>query len=275
MSLPSIVNKNTSMDDSNFVKTNGSQNTQSTQQTTKGGNGEGNGNHNIPFWTEDPNILFNKEYVFEFYPTPQMSYYQKLNTVTRVVILTSILLFFASGNPWVLVVAGIVLFSIFILYKNDKKEIAKKNLLEGYENPAQVYLKENNKVLPPNEEVFEEPTTKNPFSNILIPEYEYNPNRKGAPPISNEIVNDIVLQRAKDLIQEQNPNQPNISDKLFKSLNDEFDFEQSLRPFYSTANTTIPNDQGGFADFCYGSAVSCKEGNLFACARNMSHYTLY
>jgi hypothetical protein len=38
---------------------------------------------------------------------------------------------------------------------------------------------------------------------------------------------------------------------------------------------TIPNDQGAFAEFCYGSMISCKEGNNFACARNMSHYTNY
>jgi len=235
----------------------------------------GNSSDNVPFWTEDPNVLFNNEYITEFYPTPQMSYYQKLNTVTRVVIIVSFLLLFVSGNPWVLVVAGIVLFSIFILYKNNKKDTEEKTRLEGYENPVQVFLKENNKVLPPDEEIFEVPTTKNPFSNILIPEYEYNPTRKGAPPISNGEVNDTIIQKAKDLIQEQNPNQPNISDKLFKGINDEFDFEQSLRPFYSTANTTIPNDQGGFADFCYGDSISCKEGNLFACVRNMNHYNLY
>ena len=43
-----------------------------------------------------------------------------------------------------------------------------------------------------------------------------------------------------------------------------------MRPFYSTANTTIPNDQGAFADFCYGSMVSCKEGNPFACTKQMA-----
>ena len=46
------------------------------------------------------------------------------------------------------------------------------------------------------------------------------------------------------------------------------EFEQSLRPFYSNPSTTIPNDQGSFADFCYGSMVSCKEGNPYACYRN-------
>lgn len=259
MSLPSIVNKNKPFDDSAFVKL---PNTEMDKNI-------------IPFWTEDPNILFNKDYLFEIYPTSTMSYYQKLNTITRVVLIISILLFIFTRNYWIFVVTGITIFSIYVLYKNNKNDIAKKHLLEGYENPAQVYLKENGKIIPSDDEVFEKPNSTNPFSNILIPDYEYNPTRKGAPPISNEIVGDIVLQKAKDLIQEQNPDQPNISEKLFKNMNDKLNFEQSLRPFYSTANTTIPNDQSGFADFCYGNSISCKEGNLFACARNTSHYTLY
>ena len=49
-------------------------------------------------------------------------------------------------------------------------------------------------------------------------------------------------------------------------------FEQSLRQFTSNPGSTIPNDQGAFADFCYGSMVSCKEGNQFACARNLSRH---
>lgn len=261
MSLPSIVNKNKPLDDSAFVKI-------SNNEIDKQDN-------IIPFWTEDPNILFNKDYIFEFYPTSNMSYYQKLNTVTRVILIMTLLLFLVTRNYWLFVVAGIILFAIYVLYKNNKTDIAKKHLLEGYENPAQVYLKENGKIIPSDNEVFETPTSTNPFSNILIPDYEYNPTRKGAPPISNEMVGDVILQKAKDLVQEQNPDQTNISEKLFKNMNDELSFEQSLRPFYSTSNTTIPNDQSGFADFCYGSSISCKEGNLFACARNTSHYTLY
>jgi hypothetical protein len=261
MSLPSIVNKNKPLDDSTFVKL-------SNNEIVKQEN-------IIPFWTEDPNILFNKDYIFEFYPTSNMSYYQKLNTVTRVILIITLLLFLVTRNYWLFVVAGITIFAIYVLYKNNKTDIAKKHLLEGYENPAQVYLKENGKIIPSDNEVFETPTSTNPFSNILIPDYEYNPTRKGAPPISNEMVGDVILQKAKDLVQEQNPDQTNISEKLFKNMNDELSFEQSLRPFYSTSNTTIPNDQSGFVDFCYGSSISCKEGNLFACARNTSHYTLY
>lgn len=225
----------------------------------------------IPFWTEDPNILFHKDHILEFYPSENMTYLQKLNTISRVVFVVSIILFFITQNGWILVVSAMTLFSIFILYKQKKTKSK-----EGYENPAQVYLKENNLNLPTDKtEIFQKPDTKNPFSNILVPDYEYNPQKKPAPPISNESVNNDVLQKAKLLVQEQNPGQPDITEKLFKDLNEQLNFEQSLRPFYSTSNTTIPNDQGGFADFCYGNSISCKEGNLFACARNTSHYTLY
>ena len=47
------------------------------------------------------------------------------------------------------------------------------------------------------------------------------------------------------------------------------ELEQSLRQFYSTANTTIPNNQAGFAEFCYGNMSSCKEGDDMACSKNL------
>ena len=77
------------------------------------------------------------------------------------------------------------------------------------------------------------------------------------------------------MVQDLNPDQPNISDKLFKDLGEQYVFEQSLRQFHSNPNTQIVNDQTGFAEFCYGNMVSCKEGNLFACARNLTNYNLY
>jgi hypothetical protein len=104
-------------------------------------------------------------------------------------------------------------------------------------------------------------------------DYEYNPNKKPAPPAFNKNVNDTILKQAKQLVSEANPDQPDIADKLFKDLGEQLVFEQSLRPFNSNPSTTIPNDQAAFADFCYGSMISCKEGNKFACARNLSRHT--
>ena len=89
----------------------------------------------------------------------------------------------------------------------------------------------------------------------------------------NYNVNETILNQAKTAVQEANPDQPDIADKLFKDLGEQLMFEQSMRPFYSTANTTVPTDQQAFSDFCYGSMVSCKEGNQFACARNLARHT--
>ena len=37
----------------------------------------------IQFWTNDPTVLFNKEYIFELWPTSEMCYEQKLNAIQQ------------------------------------------------------------------------------------------------------------------------------------------------------------------------------------------------
>jgi len=81
-----------------------------------------------------------------------------------------------------------------------------------------------------------------------------------------------VNKAAKKQIVTMHCDQPDIESKLFKDLGDNFDFDQSMRPFYATANTKVPNDQTAFAQFCYGDMTSCKEGNEFACVKNNARY---
>lgn len=240
----------------------------------------------IPFWSDDPNILFHKDYIFEFYPVETMTYEQKLNAVSRSVIILSIIAFVLSRNTRIIIISAITLFAVFILYFYQEKEKSKmktkkqvqglmdKNGLadEGFANAGLDYLKQQNAGRMPTD-VFVAPTQSNPFGNVLMSDYDYNPDKKPAPPSYNQNVNNDILKQAKKFVVDANPDQPDIADKLFKDLGDQYVFEQSLRPFNSTASTTIPNDQGAFAEFCYGSMVSCKEGNAFACARNLSRHT--
>ena len=231
----------------------------------------------IPFWATNPNILFDNKYLLEFFPVQEMSYNQKLNAITRTVIILSLLTFFTSSNIRVLIVSVITLFAIFILHYYHMKENNNKRkstlLKEGFANPAMDYLESEDIKIP--EDVFDEPTTENPFSNVLMTDYDYNPNKKPAPPAFNKNVNEKILEDAKQLVINSNPGQPDIADKLFKDLGEQYVFEQSMRPFHSNPSTTIPNDQEAFAEFCYGSMVSCKEGNPFACARNLTRHTNY
>jgi hypothetical protein len=236
----------------------------------------------IPFWTNDPNILFQPPYIFEFFPMEQMSYEQKLNSVTRSVIVLTIVGVLFSKKLQILAVSAVTLFAIFIMHYYHDKEQQKLNskklveeIKEGFDNPnpAMDYLKDNN--IPIDPSIFAPPSSANPFSNVLISDYDFNPNKKPAQPAFNTNTNQQIVSSTKQLVDEANPDYPDISKKLYKDLGDELEFEQSLRQFNSNPATTIPNDQGAFAEFCYGSMISCKEGNLFACARNQSRYNNY
>ena len=223
-------------------------------------------NNKVPFWSDNPNIILNTNYVFELFPSESMSYTQKLNAISRLVIVLTIIGFILTRSSRVLVISAITLFSLHLINRHQTKSDNENKDLESFGNIALDMLNDMNKTTSP--EVFDKPTPENPFSNVLMNDYDYNPHKNPAPPISKPEISDNILADAKNMVQKLNPGQPNIADKLFRDLGEQFVFEQSLRPFYSTASTTIPNDQSGFADFCYGSMISCKEGNLFACARN-------
>lgn len=234
----------------------------------------------VEFWSNNPNALFDGKYILEFFPVEPMSLNQKLNAITRLVIILFIVSFIITNRTSILISLVITLVAIFIYHyygeqSRQRKETKKLNLenMDNYDSPATAYLQSKGKTISP--EVFDEPTSSNPFSNVLITDYDYNPNKKPAPPSFNKNTNNEILEQAKKLVTQSNPDQPDISDKLFKDLGDQFVFEQSLMPFNSTPNTTIPNDQQAFAEFCYGSMISCKEGNQFACARNLARYNNY
>lgn len=230
----------------------------------------------VPFWTNNPNILFDGKYILEFFPVDTMTYEQKLNAVSRTIIVLSIVGFLFSKSVRTLIVGAITVFAIFLMFYYHKKESFKNNedYTEGFENPADAVLAEKN--LPINKEgVFMSPSAKNPMSNVLMTDYDYNPNKKPAPPAFNHNITEEINKKTKQMISELHKDQPDITKKLYKDLGEEFEFEQSLRQFVSNPSTTIPNDQSSFAEFCYGSMISCKEGNLFACARNKSNYSIY
>lgn len=235
----------------------------------------------VPFWTENPNILFNGKYVFELFPVEEMSYNQKINAVSRTIIFLTMIGFLVSHNIRTLIVGLVTLASAFLLHhyhtkelmKEENKKLLSHSLKEGFENPIDKFAADETGEL--IEGVFDEPTPSNPFSNVLMTDYSDNPNKKTAPPSFNKNTNETILDNAKKMVAEANPDQPDIADKLFKDLGEQYVFEQSLRPFHSNPSTTVPNDQKAFSDFCYGSMVSCKEGNSFACARNLPRYNNY
>jgi len=221
----------------------------------------------IKFWGNNPNELFAPTNILELFPVSSMSYNQKLNAVSRMVIILSVIMYFILRTWRVVVIGFMTLGAIWIIQHNNKKKV---RFAEGFKNnPAEDYVENH---LIPND-LFSEPTNQNPLQNVMLTDYSAPNDKKPAPPSYIPETQDEIIRNTKIMIDQVNPEQPKLSDKLFRSLEDNLVFEQSLRPFNSNPSTTIPNDQGAFAEFCYGSMVSCKEGNPFACARNLARHT--
>lgn len=210
------------------------------------------------FWYNKPTELVNPQQISMVWPTPSMSYAEKLNAITRLVIILSIVGYLITKSykiafSGLITIVGIVL--LFLNNPNNTPEKYKQQVLdslntEGFTGQAAMEALKDN---------FSEPTTNNPLQNTEV--IGSDVERKPAPPSFNPIVNEQINEAAKKQIQELNPDIPEIDKKLFKDLGDHENFENSMRPFYSMPNTRTPNDQRSFTDFCYGDMESRKEEN--------------
>ena len=88
----------------------------------------------------------------------------------------------------------------------------------------------------------------NPFENITMDEYTYN-NLRGPAKGKTDLDAFFRVQWSSD-------------------PTDVFGKSQSQRMFYTTPNTTIPNDQKSYQEWLYKIPdLTCKEGNEEACVR--------
>jgi len=245
----------------------------------------------IQFWTNEPTILFNKEYIFELWPTTNMCYEQKLNAISRLIILITILGYILTMSQRVLVIGFITLIGIFILFNMRKQKITKDIINEGFLNSIEVnkdseFDKNNNSsyinpVTLDNvlKSEFKEGTKKNPFSNVLLTQINDEPDRKSAPPSFNVSVDEDITKNVKRAVQMLNPGIKNTNKQLYGDLWQQFELDQSNRAFFSTANTRVENDQGAFGEYLYNDLkYSAKESTpegAIARVKDNYRYTLY
>ena len=243
-----------------------------------------------PFWINDPLVLFNREEIMDIWPAPLMSIEQKLNAISRIVILLSILGFLITKNVNILFTGAITLAIFVMMYKvqyqqqydeknggnksnnsnNSNNDYDNNNSNKGDNDNKEGFV--NSKMYGAMKPNLTTPTVTNPMMNVLLPEIAYNPERKQAalaynPKVEKEINHNTELATVLDFEPRNLTEAEKLRKKLFADLGDKYEFDDSMRSFYTNPSTTIPNDQKGFAEFCYGSMISCKEGNEFACQR--------
>ena len=182
----------------------------------------------IQFWTNNPTILFNKEYIFELWPTTNMCYEQKLNAITRLVILITILGYILTMSQRILAVGLITLAVIFALFTMRKQKVTKEMVSEGFhvkgnEETGMFDKKPNSYVNPVTldnvlKSEFKDGNKKNPFSNVLLTQIMDDPDRKAAPPSFNVDVDEDITKNVKRSVQMMNPTIKNTNKQLFGDL---------------------------------------------------------
>ena len=177
------------------------------------------------------------QYWFEYLPAlvstsklwieETMSFNEKLNAITRLVLVLTVIGFVTTRNAKIPVACVITLgVTTFLWY-------SKRFQTEGFENSKLT------------DEIFSKPTEKNPLMNVT---YADDPKRPRAAPSFDPQIEHEINEKTKMMITKGDEE---MEDKLFGSLGDDAQFKHSMRAFHPTANTQIPNDQEAFLKFCY------------------------
>lgn len=217
------------------------------------------------FWLNDPTILMNKKHISNIWPQKLNTLYENLNAMTRLVILLTITCYIVTHSKSCFLLGGLctlVIIGIYYYKKDNVKESFVKHIKDEIINKNHTT-----------------PDEKNPMMNILTNEVSENPTRKDALMSYKPMVEKDINEKTKDFITKSFSNdikeRNEVKDKLFNDLGDSMTFDKSMRNFYTTPITTVPNEQKSFAKFLYGDMISCKEGHETACARNNPRYTNY
>jgi hypothetical protein len=165
-------------------------------------------------WVKHPSVLFTETKLKEFIPTSEMTYSEKINALTRLIIYVSCLVFIIRGDPFMLLVPICVMVVIYFLF--SWKDVDEDFM--SFEKPCQ------------------EPTIDNPFMNVLPTD------DRTRPPACEE--NKLGL---KEQINDS------FEFNLYQNTNDIFGNKNSQRQYYTMPNTSIPNKQNELAQWLYNT----------------------
>ncbi len=230
------------------------------------------------FWLQDPTVLFNNAGITQIIPTSDMNREARLNAISRLIIVLTLLGYLITMSYGVLLLGAISLGVIAVLNTaTDRSKTAAtadpNTQKEGFSNYANYNTGRRRTASivaapSPSGLTFQAPTPQNPLMNVRLTDIQDHPNRPAAEPAFNPKVEHDINQSTKTfVVNDVDGNNANFEDRLFRDLGDNYEFSKSMRNYFATPNTRIPNDQHAFAEFCYGSMISCKEGNMLACAR--------
>ena len=177
-------------------------------------------------WFDDPMNLFAGDKLLKFWPLASQTPEERVNATTRFIIYISLALFIIKKDVRIFVLAAVAMGVLYAFYRSE--------MITTAVNPAQADGRKNPGFMRP---VYQKPNYDNPMGNVLMSDYTEQPDRPGA------------------------AFYPNVRGQVRKFLDDSFPQDvadvyghrnQAASRFYSMPVTTIPGDQTGFAEACYG-----------------------
>jgi len=194
--------------------------------------------YNEKYWLDDLRVLYKNP--LSFFPSKNNDIIENLNSIVRFGIYASILmsLYHKKGSYLFLSIIGFVVsYALFMYYDIS---------LEKFDNELR-NIKNSKYTLP---------SLNNPMMNVLLNEYQDNPNRNPAYPVSDTSKEAYLVK--KDMEEKLNFN-------LIRDVSDIYNNKHNQGRFYTMPNTTIPSDLNKYLDYVYrkDTQPSCKENNFY------------
>jgi predicted GTPase len=231
----------------------------------------------IPFWINQPTILFNKKYLTDLFPSKNMTLEEKFNAITKFVLVLTVLGFIFSQNLQIIFIGILTIAIVTAIYYRKRKQYIEERTQENFTNNKE-QENENIQLKEILKDGYHPNNKKNPFGNVLLTDINSNPDRPSAAPSFNPEVYNKINNAVKKQTQMLNPTIDETNKQIYGDLYENYNLDKSLMRMYTTANTRVANDQGAFSQWLYGNMPSSKEDNIegnIQRVKNNVRYNLY
>ena len=197
-----------------------------------------------PLWIDNLEILYEKKYLFEIVPGKSFDFNRKLNSLVRLSIYYSIIVYLTSKDKKVLLIPLFAGIFTVLMGKKLKQNVIDKAVIDLQNN--------TNKPLEKVDIDCRIPTENNPFMNPTI--FGENNNKTSCLSYNNKSIQKNIENK--------------FNENLYREASDIFGKNNSQRQFYTVPSKKYPNDQDAFKKWLYSTPPTCKEGNGIQCAAN-------
>ena len=198
-------------------------------------------------WFNTSKLLSN-DTLFEIIPNSDMSYSEKINSIIRFTLYLSVLLYLSSGNYlyfYIVLITILIIYLVYVFNGTESFDTYTNNDKTVNVNDQTVNVNDQTvNVTNSNSENCKNPTKNNPLMNPLIGDSTYD-----------KMACDIKDNKILESVDKK------FCNKLFQDTSNIFNNRFEQRAFFTSPNTTTPNDQASFAKWLYNTPVMCSIGD--------------